>query len=563
MGERSSTRNKLLLGGGMIAAGVLALTGCAPGGGGNGGGGAGGNAGQVVVYTGVTGDFAENFNPFIAGALQSTLGVIYEPLFYYNIVSGAEPEPLLGESYEFNEDGSVLTVTTREGVTWSDGEPFTAADVAYTFNLIKETPAFNTAGFDGEVEQPDENTVVFTFDGPSYTDAVSYLGNTAIVPEHIWSEWDDPTTNQNTEPVGTGAFALEEFSTQNYVLAANEDYWGGRPAMDTVRYISLTGNQSATDTLISGQIDWAGIFLPDIDTVFSGTPLEYTNTPLNQTSFFTCSSVELGCEGPQTDPAVRQAIYHALNRDQLNELAFSSYNGTMSPTFALLDRDEQYIADEYSEPVPGSADVEAAVAALEGAGYTRGSDGIYEKDGVRVSLTVQVVTGWTDYIAAIDAAGQQLLEAGIELKPAQVSYQEWTNNKVQGTFELSLDSLGQGVAADPYYLYLNHYHSENTAPVGETSNRNYVRYANPTVDAALEAASQTQDVAVKAEQYGIVQGEIVRDMPYIPILVNSALSIYNTAKADGWPTEDDLYAYPRPDRSWDNGIVLKTITPVS
>ena len=205
--------------------------------------------------------------------------------------------------------------------------------------------------------------------------------------------------------------------------------------------------------------------------------------------------------------------------------------------------------------------MKGAVAVLEAAGYTKGSDGIYEKDGQRVSLTIQVVTGWTDYIAAIDASAQQLLEAGIELKPAQVSYQEWTNNKVTGNFELSLDSVGQGVAADPYFVYLNSFHGDNTAKVGENSNRNYVRYANPVVDAAIDAAALTQDEDEKAAQYAIIQGEIVRDMPYIPVLVNSALSIFNQDKVQGWPSEDDLFAYPRPDRSWDNGMVLKNLKP--
>ncbi|WP_430592330.1 ABC transporter substrate-binding protein [Humidisolicoccus flavus] len=543
---------------------ALTMTACAGGDGSTGGGG-GGNAGEseVVVYTGVTGDFAENFNPFIEGNLQSTRGVIYEPLFYYNITSGGDPEPLLGETFEFNEEGTELTVTTRTDVAWSDGEAFSAADVVYTFELISEIPAFNTAGYDGEAELVDENTVKFTFPEPSFTDAVSYIGNTAIVPEHIWSEIDDPTTDQNAQPVGTGAFTLREFNSQNYLLEANENYWGGRPAVDTVRYISLTGNQSATDTLLQGQIDLAGIFLPDIEGVFAGTPLDYTNTPLNQTSFFTCSDAAMGCTGPQTDIAVRTAIYHGLNRDQLNTLAFSSYNGQMSPTFALLDRDEQWISPEHSEPVPGTANVEAGIAALEEAGYTRGSDGIFAKDGERVSLTVQVVTGWTDYIAAIDAAAEQLLEVGIELKPAQVSFQEWTANKTNGNFQLSLDSLGQGVAADPYYVYLRYFHSGNTAPVGDVSGNNFSRYSNPAVDAAIDAAGATLDETVKAEQYALIQDEIVADMPYIPILVNSALTIYNTENVQGWPTEDNMYAYPRPDRAWDNGIVLKTIEPAN
>ncbi|AWB85448.1 ABC transporter substrate-binding protein [Mycetocola zhujimingii] len=546
---------------GIVLAAALTLTACTAPSGGSDQDSSGDS--EVVVYTGVTGDFAENFNPFIEGNLQSTRGVIYEPLFFYNITSGGDPEPLLGESFEFNDDGTELTVTMRDGVEWSDGTPLTAKDVVYTFDLITEIPAFNTAGYDGQAELVDEKTVKFTFPGPSFTDAVSYIGNTAIVPEHIWAEKADPTTDQNAEPIGSGAFTLSEFNSQNYLLEANENYWGGEPEVDTVRYISLTGNQSATDTLLQGKIDLAGIFLPDIDGVFKGTPLKYTNTPLNQTSFFTCSDPAMGCTGPQTDVAVRTAIYNALNRDQLNSLAFSSYNGQMSPTYALLERDDKWIADEFSEPVPGDADVDTAVATLEGAGYTRGSDGVFAKDGERVSLTVQVVTGWTDYIAAIEAAAEQLMEAGIELKPAQVSFQEWTANKSKGNFQLSLDSLGQGVAADPYYLYMRYFHSANTAAVGDTSGQNFARYSNPAVDAAIDTAGSTLDETVKAEQYALIQAEIVRDMPYIPILVNSALTIYNTENVQGWPTEDNMYAYPRPDRAWDNGIVLKTIKPAS
>ncbi|TFD50239.1 ABC transporter substrate-binding protein [Cryobacterium frigoriphilum] len=518
---------------------------------------------EVVVYTGVTGDFAENFNPFIVGSLQSTQGMIYEPLFYYNIVTGDDPEPLLGTEFEFNDDGTVLTVTTREDAEWSDGETFSASDVKYTFDLLKEVPAFNIAGFDGDVTQPDDNTVVFTFDEPAFMNAPAYLGNTPIIPEHVWANMDSPTTNQNATPVGSGAFQLEEFNPQNYVLAANETYWGGQPDVDALRFISLTGNQSATDTLLSGQIDWAGIFLPDIDQIFEGTSLTYTNTPLNQTALFTCSSVELGCTGPQTDVAVREAIYNGLNRDQLNALAFSGYNGTMSPTYALLGRDDKWIAPEFAAPVPGEPNIAAADTVLLDAGYAKGSDGIYAKDGQRVSMTVQVVTGWTDYIAAMEAASQQLLEVGIELKPAQVSFQEWTNSKTNGTFELSLDSVPQGVAADPYYVYLNSFASKNTAPVGETSNRNYVRYSNPIVDEAIEAASSAATDEAKLAEYATIQTEIVRDMPYIPVLVNSALSIFNEEKVTGWPTEENMYAYPRPDRSWDNGMVAKNLKVVN
>lgn len=87
----------------------------------------------VSIFTGTTGTFNENFNPFSPTALGPTLGVIYETLYWYNLASDEDPTPMLATGYEWNEDGSELTITTRKGVKWQDGEPFSAKDVAFTF----------------------------------------------------------------------------------------------------------------------------------------------------------------------------------------------------------------------------------------------------------------------------------------------------------------------------------------------------------------------------------------------------------------------------------------------
>ncbi|PFG43938.1 peptide/nickel transport system substrate-binding protein [Isoptericola jiangsuensis] len=525
----------------------------------------GGGTTSITVFNGATGTINENWNPFSPTALQPTLGVIYEPLFWYNLAETSEPTPLLGTDFSWNYDGSQLTITTREGVTWSDGEPFTAADVAFTFNLLQSTPELNTSGTAATAEATDDTTVVLTFPEPSsFMQEAGVLGNQAIVAEHVWSEIDDPVTTINPDPVGTGAFTLKEFSPQSYVIEANENYWDeGKPAIDEARYISLETADAAAGALLAGQVDWMSSFLPGLDQMLADNEqISYVNTPALTASVFTCSNADLGCEGPQTDPAVRQAIYHALDRTQLNQLAGGGFAGVASPTLLLPERDAGWVADDANLEVPQTADVAAANKVLDDAGWEAGDDGIRTKDGERLSMTIQTVTGWADFISLNDTMKQQLAEVGIELKPTQIAWNEWNDNQVKGNFQLSLDSIGLGASDNPYYTYNGKYRSTNSAKVGEmASGGNYARYDNPTVDAAIEAAAATADEAEQKAQYAIVQEQIVADLPYIPIYVNSTLTEFNNTRVTGWPDNDDKYAFAASWKAWDNGIVLKTITP--
>ncbi len=304
-------------------------------------------------------------------------------------------------------------------------------------------------------------------------------------------------------------------------------------------------------------------FLPGLDQLLKNQKnLTYVNTPALTTSIFTCSTAELGCKGPQTDPAVRQALYYALNRDQLNKLAGGGFAETASPTMLLPERDKAWIADQANLTVPGTADVAKANQILDAAGWAKGSDGIRAKGGEKLSLTIQTVTGWSDYISLNDAMTQEFKEIGVELKPTQVAWQEWNNNEVQGKFQLSLDSIGLGASTNPYFIYLK-YSSTTSAKVGSPAglSGNYGRYKNDKVDAAVAAAAATNDEAAQKQQYAIIQQEIVKDMPYIPIYVNSLLTEFSTANATGWPSNENKYALPATWKNWDNGIVLSTIKP--
>ncbi|WP_083970821.1 ABC transporter substrate-binding protein [Actinoplanes awajinensis] len=547
------------------AALTLVVAGCSGDGGSKANGGDKAANSSITIFNGSTGTIVEQWNPFIPNFLQPTNGLIYEPLYYYNFASTADPQPLLATAYAWDAAGKVLTITTRDGVTWSDGQPFSAKDVAYTFELIRKTPAINATGLKlvSSVAK-DDKTAVLTFEKPSFTDEASVIGNTPIVAQHVWEKITDPTKSINPNPVGTGPYKLKTFSAQSYVMEKNATYWQqGKPKIQNVRYIALATADAASAALTAGQVDWMSSFLPGLDQLIKNQKnLTYVNTPALTTSIFTCASADLGCKGPQTDTAVRQAIYWALNRDQLNKLAGGGFAETASPTMLLPERDKAWIADPANLTTPGGPDVAKANQLLDAAGWAKGGDGIRAKGGEKLSLTIQTVTGWSDYISLNDAMTQQLKEIGIELKPTQVAWQEWNNNQVQGKFQLSLDSIGLGASTNPYSTYLK-YSSTTTAKVGEAAglSGNYARYKNAKVDAAVAVAAGTNDETVQKQQYTIIQQEIVKDLPYIPIYVNSMLTEFSTANATGWPTNENKYALPATWKQWDNGIVLSTIEP--
>lgn len=553
-----------------IAAGVAAvalLAACSGGGdsGGDSSSSASGDGTTLVAYTGQSGDYQINFNPFSPSRIGG-LGAIYEQLFFINKAAESDPVPLLGTEYTWNEDGTELEVALREDATWTDGEPFTADDVVFTFDLLASTPAINNVGYAGTATATDDTHVTFTFDAPAFVQGPDVLSGVPIVPEHLWADVD-PTADVVENPVGTGAFTLGDFKPQAFTYTANPGYWGGEPAVKTIRFLSLSGNTAGADGIANGTIDWQTGPVPDIQNVAENFPGYDTLTAAqNQMVLATCSSVEQGCTGPQTDPAVRQALYLAMDRTQLNQLAFEGTAAEISPTFALTSTQEPWISDAVDEAVaPEKADPEGAAEVLEAAGWAKGSDGIYAKDGERLTVTVEVVTGWTDYITAVQTIAQQAKAAGIDLQTAQSSWNEWTERRTQGNFQLAIDSLWQGPAPDPYYLYTYFFSSTSGAKVGEAAGNNYSRFVNPDVDAALAELKTLplDDAEARQPHFDTIQETVVEDMPYIPILTGGTTSEWNTERFTGWPTEDDMYAFPAVWSAFDAAEIFKHLEPAA
>lgn len=534
------------------------------------GGDGGGNpqSDQVIINSvmNASSQVSLNYNPFSPTALSGVVGALYEPLFFMNNLKDdpTQLEPLMGESYTISDDAKTIDVKIREGEKWSDGEPYTAEDVAYTFNLVDSNPSLNTSGFAGTAEALSDTEVRITLDKSESVNALSYLSGTMIVPKHIWENIDDPVTDTNEDAVGSGPFTVEggNFSPTAYTFMKNPYYWeDGKPEVDGVRYVLITGGtQASQNALTGGDVDWMSAIFPNMDQVLSGYPdIATVDVPSSQMAFMTCSNADLGCTGPITDPAVRQAIYYALDRDQINKLALNDQYSELSGSLYPYGQFTKYMSEDVPDsPIPGEARVDEATKILEDAGYTKGDDGIYQKDGVKLSIAVAVQSDSSDWINTINVAAQQLKEAGIEIHADQMSTNEWTQAMQQGEFEMSIYGLWVA-GAEPWMFYNQFYATNSTAPVGESAWPNYARYSNQTVDDALNVINGTTDVNVKTEEYEKIQNQVFQDMPYIPILRQSGLTEMWTDKVTGWPTNDNVYANPQTWANPDLGIVLKNL----
>ncbi|WP_333812503.1 ABC transporter substrate-binding protein [Timonella senegalensis] len=513
----------------------------------------------LVVWAGSQTPIVANFNPYSPTVLHAALGSIYQSLFFYNKAAAGDPVPMLGESAEWAEDGKSLTIKIRPGVKWNDGTDFTVDDVIFSF-----TNDTAKADYVDSVEKIDDSTVKMNFNAVSFTNAYSILGATYMVPKHIFEKEADLVTFANATPVGTGPYKVQAVTDASYTIVANENYWEeGKPQVKEVQWIGVDANNSAESLFKAKQLDWATMFIAQPDTLTADGTLGYLAIHQNPTTLYTCSNAKLGCTGAQTDTAVRQALNLAIDRKTVNEKAFFNLSGDMSPTFAKPGRDDQWVAEGMPATSPQTADVAAATKILEDAGYTKGGDGIYEKDGKKVSMKLISVDGWSDYNAAAELIQAQAKEAGIEIKASTVTWDEFSDSRMTGNFELIVGGVVGTPIADPYQIYRDWFSGDYTQKVGtqlESGEWNMARYDNPVVNEAVKKAATTNDEATKKEAYAAIQKEIVNDLPYIPMFLSASQTFYNQVDFDGWPTQDNLYSFPP---AWDgmsSGVVLANLT---
>ena len=210
--------------------------------------------------------------------------------------------------------------TIRTGVQWSDGQPFSAHDVAYTFNLTKEFPALdsrNSWEYLKSVVAVSDTKIEANFNRV-YVPGFDAIAGTYIIPKHIWSKIKDPLKFSNPDPVGTGPFTeILRFNSQVWELGKNHNYWQtGKPNIEKLIFPTFSSNEQTTLALLSGNLDWAGAFIPAIDRIYVDKDPKHHHYWFRNTGHSTF--LLTNTKAPVlSDVSVRKAISYAIDREQV------------------------------------------------------------------------------------------------------------------------------------------------------------------------------------------------------------------------------------------------------
>ncbi|HLZ20605.1 MAG TPA: ABC transporter substrate-binding protein [Ktedonobacterales bacterium] len=506
------------------------------------------------------GSWTSNFNPFAGGVNCGAQGMIYETLLFFNREDGSV-KPWLASKYSWNSDGTTVTFNLQQGVKWSDGQAFTSNDVVFTLNLLHRYPALDSGALwqaITNVANPDANTVTVTFAKPAGPLLWYLAGQTYIVPQHLWSSVD-PTTYTNDKPVGTGPFVLKSFSPQLYVLDKNTSYWqAGKPAISEIRYPAYTSNTSADLLLSSGQVDWTGLFTPNIDKTFvqrDSAHNHYWFPPANVVMLYVNTA-----KAPYNQVAVRQALSAAIDRTDISNTAESTYEPVASPTALVLPANKQFLSSDYANTTFGAADPAKADQLLQSAGFTKGSDGIYASaNGKKLSFQINVVTGWTDWVTACQIMAKNFQAAGIDATVNALSFNQYFSALQQGSFDTAISWTNAGPT--PYYLYASLLLGANSAPIGKQAASNFERWTDPATDTLLNQYANTTDQATQQQAIYGIEKIMVEQMPSIPLVEGATWYEYSTTHVTGWPDQSNPYAMPSPYTAPDNEIVVLNLKP--
>ena len=498
------------------------------------------------------------FNPFNANVIALSFGVVYEELMFVNPLKSGATTPWLASGYAWSNHNRTLSFTIRSGVKWSDGKPFSAADVLFTFKLLKAHPALDLNAVWSVLKSVSRkgSRVTFTFK----TAAVPYFfyiaDQTPIVAQHVWASIKDPVTYKDSSPVGTGPFTMSSCSPQLIKYQKNPGYWQkGLPRISTVYYPAYTSNDPANLDLATGKDQWGSQFIPNIKAFYlSKSPdNHYWFPPVINVSIF----VNL------TDPilknlAVRKAMAYAIDRSRVSQIGEYGYEpasnqtGIVTPTFASwLDRS---LASKVTY------DPAKSISILKKAGYKMSSGVFHTPQGKPLSFTMLNIGGYSDWVASAQVVQQELKAVGIKITPENLSQTTYNADTFTGRYQLSYEG-NETPGPGPYYELREILYSKNSAPIGQLASSNWERYSNPAVDKLVDEYAATADTAKQHAIVSKLEATMVNDVPVIPITESVDWYQYNTKSLSGWVTPQNPYARPSAFENPDWGVVLLHLKP--
>jgi peptide/nickel transport system substrate-binding protein len=525
-----------------------------------------------IVTTAVS-PMVDNFNPFdptSIGYETHSVDLYDEPLMVFNTQNTAEaPVHELATGYAWTNGGTTLTVTTRAGVKWSDGTPFSASDVAFTFNLIKDHAALNanwTIPVPTSVKATSATTTVLTFAQPQLASAY-YILQTPIVPEHIWKNVN-PVTYTDADPVGTGPFVLDHFSSTGYTMKPNPDYYAPSSIkVPEVSFPSYAGNANLLPPCSDGTIDWCGAYI-------DGIPQNYLSKNKDNQSWTTTAPYMSDNNvvglffnvtyGALSDPAVRQAISLSIDRQQLSTTGESNSEPVETSTAGMiLPAQQNYLPASLANNIPPGGDTAKAAAILQQDGYSK-VNGKWTKNGQQITFNIQVPQQYSDYYADAQELVSQLNAAGfntsVDAIPGSNGGTIWGENVEKGDFQTAIHWGAQGLT--PYFTYNNWMNYSLSAPFGTEAGGDYGRWNYAPAQQALTAYQTATTPGQLSAAIATLANIETSQVPVAPLLQGASWAEYSTRDYTGWPSKANPYMDPGPNIP-EVLVVVQNLKPAS
>ncbi len=488
--------------------------------------------------------FVRNFNPFSSSKRTATT-YMYEPLEVNNTLDGTSV-PFLATGYT-QPNAKTVIYTIRKGVTWSDGKPFTPADVLYTFDLIKKTPALDTLGEWQHIESiaVKGDTVVFSLKTEDVP-AAYIINQQVIVPEHIWKNVPDPLTWTNDKPVATGPYVVDTFGPNQYTLKKNASYWQADKV--AVQKLVLPASNTQLDVVKNGY-DWAYAFISDV----KGTWVKAN--PQHNTYWFppggTIALLPNLTKAPYNNLNFREGLSYALNRDKIAQDAEQGYVKAAGQSGLLLPNQKAWLNPAIPNGGAIAQDTAKALDYFAKAGYTKSGSKLVDSTGKQLSITITTANGYTDWLQGLQTVQTQLGAIGIQVnlnQPQPAAYTQALNN---GDFDIAM--TGFGGTGSVFQDFNNLLNSSFATPIGTTTSANFERFSDPKTDAVLGQLKAATSMADQRKLANELQTTVSQQLPAISLFYGGLWGLFSTKNYTGWPSASDPYAPPN---TWNSTPLL-------
>jgi peptide/nickel transport system substrate-binding protein len=510
----------------------------------------------LVIETTALSPMSDNFNPFDTTGTGYTMHAIdlYNlPLYVFDTLKPTQPAiPELGTNYKWSNGGETLTVTIRSDAKWSDGKAVTAADVAYTFNLLKSNAALNTQGEPVPTSATGSgDTAVLNFSQPEYANLYLIL-QVQIVPQHIWAKVGNPASFADASPVSDGPYVLHQFSPQGFTMTVNPDYYAKSSLhVPEVDFPSYTSNANLVPPVASGTIDWAGNSITGVQQNYLSKSTDNHTWQANAPWLSDNNVVGLFfnvTKKPLNDPAVRQAVSYGIDRTQLSVDGESGTEPVETTSSGLLlPVDQSYLSPALTNDLPSGGDPAKVTSILTADGYKMVGK-FWEKDGQKITFSIMDPVQYSDYYEDSQLIARQLDAEGFDVSvdgiPGSNGGNVWSANMNVGDFTAAIHWGAQGLT--PYFFYNNWMNYSESAPIGKTAGSDWGRFDDPAAQAALGQYASSSSASGQAAAISTLENIFSTQVPVAPLLAGAAWAEFSTRNYTGWPTASNPYMDPGP-----------------